>query len=72
MPAKKINKLIFHYVSFLSRRGKSVIEDDGMQMVNNINNFNLKNDVGDIDDSTFNLWKYELKKELPYFWESMK
>lgn len=49
-----------------------MIEDDGMQMVNNINNFNLKNDVGDIDDSTFNLWKYELKKELPYFWESMK
>ena len=25
----------------------------------------------ELDDSTFNSWKSELKKELPAFWESM-
>ena len=25
----------------------------------------------EIDDLTFNLWKTELKKELPCFWDSM-
>jgi len=28
--------------------------------------------IGDIDSSTFLLWKSELQKELPYFWESMQ
>ena len=27
---------------------------------------------GDIDNSTFLLWKSELQKELPSFWESMQ
>jgi hypothetical protein len=40
-----------------------VIENDGMQMNNN---------VGDIDESTFILWKNELQKELPSFWEIMQ
>ncbi len=26
----------------------------------------------DLDDSTFSLWKLELQKELPMFWESME
>jgi len=26
---------------------------------------------GEIDDSTFNMWKSELQKELPSFWEEM-
>lgn len=26
---------------------------------------------GELDDSTFGLWKLELQKELPMFWESM-
>ena len=25
----------------------------------------------DIDDSTFNIWKSELQKELPTFWEQV-
>ena len=25
----------------------------------------------DLDDSTFNMWKTELEKELPNFWDSM-
>ena len=25
----------------------------------------------ELDDSTFNMWKSELQKELPSFWESM-
>ena len=25
----------------------------------------------ELDDSTFNMWKSELQKELPTFWESM-
>jgi len=27
---------------------------------------------GKIDDIVFNVWKSELQKELPSFWESMK
>ena len=26
---------------------------------------------GELDDSTFNMWKSELEKDLPGFWESM-
>jgi len=26
----------------------------------------------DLDDPTFNLWKTELEKELPEFWESIE
>lgn len=32
---------------------------------------NIKSE-GDIDENTFNIWKSELQKELPSFWESMK
>ena len=39
-----------------------MIEKDGIK-------FGYNNEG--IDDSTFNLWKTELKKELPYFWELM-
>ena len=31
---------------------------------------NSKKEV-EVDESTFNMWKSELKKELPSFWESM-
>ena len=32
----------------------------------------FKNSKGiELDDSTFNMWKSELQKELPAFWESM-
>ena len=27
---------------------------------------------GEIDDFTFHVWKSELQKELPSFWEEMK
>jgi len=32
---------------------------------------NIKKE-GDIDDVTFGVWKSELQKELPSFWESMQ
>ena len=32
----------------------------------------LEDNNGDIDSSTFLLWKSELQKELPSFWESMQ
>ena len=31
---------------------------------------NLNNE--ELDDSTFSLWKSELQKELPMFWESIE
>lgn len=39
---------------------------------------NICNDIledssmGEIDNSTFMLWKSELQKELPFFWESIE
>jgi len=39
---------------------------------------NIYNDIledssmGEIDNSTFMLWKSELQKELPIFWESIE
>lgn len=36
-------------------------------------NDNLEDsNIGDIDNSTFLVWKSELQKELPSFWESMQ
>jgi len=34
-------------------------------------NFIKNNKDIELDDSTFNMWKNELEKELPGFWESM-
>ena len=31
-----------------------------------------ESNIGDIDNSTFLVWKSELQKELPSFWESMQ
>mgnify|MGYP005843359289 CR=1 FL=1 len=33
---------------------------------------NKETNKEELDDFTFNLWKLELKKELPNFWESME
>jgi hypothetical protein len=43
-----------------------VIKNDGMRINNIIQDLNE-----DIDETTFNMWKSELKKELSSFWESM-
>jgi hypothetical protein len=43
-----------------------VIKNDGMQINNIIQDLNE-----DIDETTFIMWKSELKKELSSFWESM-
>ena len=48
-----------------------MIEKDGIKLRYNNENSNYKYNNEGIDDSTFNLWKTELKKELPYFWELM-
>jgi len=34
-------------------------------------NFFKNNKEGELDDFTFNMWKSELQKELPDFWEEM-
>lgn len=34
-------------------------------------NIFIKNEV-ELDESTFDVWKFELQKELPTFWASMK
>jgi len=31
---------------------------------------NIKKE-GELDESTFTMWKSELQKDLPYFWESI-
>ena len=36
------------------------------------NDIVMDSDVGNIDNSTFLLWKSELQKELPSFWESIQ
>ena len=48
-----------------------MIEKDGMKIRYNNVISNNKEKFQDFDDLTFNLWKTELKKELPYFWELM-
>ena len=39
-----------------------MLKENGMQINNNIE---------DIDEATFVMWKSELQKELPNFWEIM-
>ena len=43
----------------------------GMQEISCKDNLEDSN-IGDIDNSTFLVWKSELQKELPSFWESMQ
>ena len=45
-----------------------------MNGYNRILNRNGSNFFGknEIDDETFNMWKTELKKELPSFWEDIR
>jgi len=47
-------------------------KNEGMQQYNNTNNIIESMRIGNLDESTFSLWKSELQKELPSFWESMK
>ena len=42
-----------------------------MQIRENIQNLNKDKINEDIDESTFIMWKSELQKELPSFWEIM-
>ena len=42
-----------------------------MLMENHTKFFRNGKKEGEIDDSTFTVWKSELQKELPSFWESM-
>ena len=48
-----------------------MIKNDGMQINNNIQMTNKEKIDRDIDELTFNLWKSELQKGLPNFWEIM-
>ena len=42
-----------------------------MHMGNNVQNLNKDKINREIDESTFIMWKSELQKELPSFWEIM-
>ena len=46
-------------------------DNEGMQMENHTKFFRNGKKEGEIDESTFTVWKSELQKELPSFWESM-
>lgn len=35
------------------------------------NGLQINNNIEDIDENTFVMWKLELQKELPSFWEIM-
>jgi hypothetical protein len=35
------------------------------------NGMQINNNIEDIDENTFTMWKLELQKELPSFWEIM-
>jgi hypothetical protein len=50
---------------------KTLIENYGMHMNNNIQNLSKNEINGDIDEPTFIIWKSELQKELSSFWEIM-
>jgi len=47
-------------------------DNEGMLMENHTKFFRNGKREGEIDDPTFTIWKTELQKELPSFWESMK
>jgi hypothetical protein len=45
---------------------------NGMQPYNNIDIIEERNLENDINESEFLMWKSELQKGLPSFWESMQ
>ena len=47
-------------------------DNEGMLMENRTKFFRNGRREGEIDETTFTIWKTELQKELPSFWESMK
>jgi len=51
--------------------GNTVINNNGMQLGENIQNLSKDEINEDIDESTFIMWKSELQKELSSFWEIM-
>ncbi len=51
--------------------GNTVTKNIGMQIGENIQNLSENKINEDIDESTFILWKSELQKELPSFWQIM-
>jgi len=51
--------------------GNTVINNNGMQISENIQNLSKDEINEDIDESTFIMWKSELQKELSSFWEIM-
>ena len=52
--------------------GCTIMRKNGMQPYNNINILEDSNLDNDINESTFLMWKSELRKGLPSFWESMQ
>ena len=53
------------------RRDKLLKKNEGMQKEIRPKFLLNTRRENDIDDSTFNIWKSELQKELPTFWEQV-
>ncbi len=45
---------------------------NGYNRILNRNGSNFFSKKNEIDDETFNMWKTELEKELPSFWEDIR
>jgi len=64
---------VFPFLIFpTNRRDWKLKEDNGMQQKKNSKYFINLNREEDIDERTFEIWKSELQKELPSFWDSMQ
>ena len=59
-------------IAFLQIGGNEQLkENKGMQQQTRSKFFMNINREEDIDEYTFNMWKSELQRELPSFWDSM-
>lgn len=59
------------YIFPINRRDWKLEEDNGMQQKKNSKLIINLNREEDIDERTFEIWKSELQKGLPSFWDSM-
>jgi hypothetical protein len=70
-PTKNINKYCFHFKISHNWRGIPLKENNKKTREARKNFFKGLRKEGDLDESTFDVWKSELQKDLPTFWESM-
>ena len=71
-PTKNSNKALKHYSfsRFCSGKG-CMMEKSILIQEPRTSFFGIIKREEELDESTFNVWKSELQKELPVFWEEM-